>query len=229
MTGMESPGNAARVVDRFYTRWAGAYDLLASAAPGIGAVRKRAVGALALDPGDTVAEMGCGTGANLPYLRAAVGPDGTVIGVDLAGGALARARSRVDRSGWGNVDLLRGDATRPPLPEADAVLATFVVGMFDKPGRAVDRWCDLLAPGGRIALLNARRSRHPAAAPANLAFRGVVRLGAPGKRLARGSPARDLERSVGTAQEALRARCGGFRQAPLAGGFLTLASGRIRE
>jgi len=226
---MESPGAAARVVDRFYTRWAGPYDLLASAAPGIGRVRKRSVDALALDPGDTVVEMGCGTGANLPYLRNAVGSDGSVIGIDLASGALDRARSRDDRAGWGSVTLVRGDATRPPLRRADALLATFVVGMFDDPETVVDRWCDLLGPGGRIALLNARRSDHPALAPLNLLFRGFVRLSAPGNRLATRSPARNLERSIATAQGALRARCDEFRREALAGGYLTLASGRVRE
>jgi ubiquinone/menaquinone biosynthesis C-methylase UbiE len=226
---MDSPGAERNAVDRFYTRWAGVYDLLASAAPGIGTVRRRAVDALAPDPGETVVEMGCGTGANLPYLREAVGPEGTVIGVDLAGGVLERARSRIDRAGWRNVHLVRGDATRPPLRGADALLATFVVGMFGEPDEVVDRWCDLLGPGGRIALLNARRSGHPLAVPLNLGFRGFVRLGAPGKRLARGSPARDLERSVGAAQGVLRARCGTFRRESLAGGYLTLASGRVGE
>jgi len=225
---MRSPG-VNNPVDRFYTRWAGVYDLLASAAPGIGAVRRRAVDALALAPGDTVIEMGCGTGANLPYLREAVGPEGAVIGVDLAGGALGRARSRIDRAGWENVALVCGDATRPALRKADALLATFVVGMFDDPGSVLDRWCGLLGPGGRIALLNARRSTHPAAAPLNLAFRGVVRLAAPGKRLSRDSPARDLEGSVTAAQGILETRCDVVDRVTLAGGYLTLASGRIKR
>jgi ubiquinone/menaquinone biosynthesis C-methylase UbiE len=226
---MEAAGAGGNAVDRFYTRWAGVYDLLASAAPGIGAVRQRSVDGLALDPGETVVEMGCGTGANLPYLRAAVGSRGRVVGVDLARGALDRARSRVDRAGWENVGIVRGDATHPPLEDADALLATFVVGMFEDPGSVIDRWCDLLGPGGRVALLNARRSDHPLAFPLNAAFRGFVRLGAPGNRLARGSPARDLERSIGAAQETLRARCGAFHRASLAGGYLTLASGRVEE
>jgi ubiquinone/menaquinone biosynthesis C-methylase UbiE len=223
---MGSPGVKGNAVDRFYTRWAGVYDLFASAAPGIGAVRRRAVDALGLAPGDTVVEMGCGTGANFPHLRDAVGPEGSVIGVDLAGGALDRARSRIDRGGWENVGLVCGDATRPALRRADALLATFVVGMFDDPGGVVDRWCDLLGPGGRITLLNARRSTHSAAAPLNLVFRGFVRLGAPGNRFGRGSPARDLERSVAAAQGRLETRCDRVDREGLAGGYLTLASGR---
>ncbi|MFB6296832.1 MAG: class I SAM-dependent methyltransferase, partial [Halobacteriales archaeon] len=131
-------------VDRFYSRWAGAYDLLASRAPGIAAVRERSADALALDAGDTVVEMGCGTGVNLPYLRERVGSGGRVVGVDLAAGVLARADRRITRAGWANVSVLRGDARRPPVERADAVLATFVVGMFDDPAAAVERWCDLL-------------------------------------------------------------------------------------
>ena len=95
------------------------------------------------------------------------------------------------------------------------------------PAAAVDRWCDLLPEGGRIALLNATPSDHPAARPLNLAFRGFVRAGAPGKRLAHDSPARDLERKVREARVALEARCGDVRRTSLVGGYLTLASGRI--
>ena len=222
------PGNAGEsAVGRFYTRWAGVYDLFASAAPGISRARRRGVDALGVDPGETVAEMGCGTGANLPHLRESVGSTGTVVGVDLARGALARARSRIERAGRENVDVVRGDATRPPLGRVDALLATFVVGMFDDPAAVVGRWCDVVDPGGRVVLLNATRSDHPAAIPLNLGFRAFVRLGAPGRRFARGSPAGDLERSVTRAQEALRDRCGWFRRESLLGGYLTLAVGEI--
>jgi len=79
----------------FYGRWARVYDWVATA-PGVESWRTRAVGALDLDPGDTVVEMGCGTGANVPHLREAVGPEGRVVGVDLTRGMLRRARERVD-------------------------------------------------------------------------------------------------------------------------------------
>lgn len=42
--------------------------------------RRRAVAALGLKPGDSVLEIGAGTGRNFPYLVDAVGPSGTVIG-----------------------------------------------------------------------------------------------------------------------------------------------------
>ncbi|MFB6296833.1 MAG: alkanonic acid methyltransferase, partial [Halobacteriales archaeon] len=79
----------------------------------------------------------------------------------------------------------------------------------------------------RVALLNATRSDRPLVRPLNLAFRGFVRAGAPGNRLARRSPARDLERKVQEAQDALAGRCEAFRRESLAGGYLSLAGGRV--
>lgn len=176
---MESAATGVSAVDRFYTRWAGVYDLFASAAPGISGARRQSVDALGVTPGDTVVEMGCGTGANLPYLREAIGSAGGVVGVDLADGALARARLRIERADWENVDAVRGDATRPPTARVDALLATFVVGMFDDPAAVVDGWCDRLAPGGRVAMLNAARSDRRVGAPVNLALDAVTALSTP--------------------------------------------------
>jgi len=196
----------------FYGRWARVYDWVATA-PGVESWRSRAVASLALDPGDTVVEMGCGTGANVPYLREAVGPEGRVVGIDLTRGMLRRAGERVDREGWDDVNLVQADATRPPVSgPVDAVLATFVVGMFPDPRPAVDAWVDLLGPGGRVALLNAGRSDRTVARPLNLGFRAFVRAAAPGDRGV--SPTRSLERRVAAARDQVRARCGptGFEE-----------------
>jgi SAM-dependent methyltransferase len=121
--------------------------------------------------------MGCGTGANLPYLRERVGPDGCVIGVDITRQLLDRARDRVD--GHDNVAVVRGDATVPPIARADAVLATFVCGLFSDPAAVVDRWCDLVGPGGRVAVLDATASDDARGRPFNPLFRAFVAAGAP--------------------------------------------------
>ncbi|PSP70407.1 alkanonic acid methyltransferase [Halobacteriales archaeon QH_8_67_27] len=211
----------------FYGRWARAYDWLATA-PGVDSWRERAVDALALDPGDTVVEMGCGTGANVSHLRERVGAEGTVVGVDLTRGMLRRAGERVDRAGRENVHLVHADARRPPIDgPVDAVLATFVVGMFLDTRPVVERWIDTLAPGGRIALLNAGRSDRRAAAPFNLGFRAFVRAAAPGD--GRVSPTVSLERRVTTARDAVYENCSehGFETFGL--GYLGLAWGERPE
>src|ERR1700755_3041391 len=77
--------------------------------------RRKAVAALGLKSGDTVLEIGAGTGRNFPYLVEAVGPSGTVIGVDASPGMLAEARKLIERRGWSNVQLLHQDATQLDL------------------------------------------------------------------------------------------------------------------
>ncbi|MFC6769815.1 class I SAM-dependent methyltransferase, partial [Natrinema soli] len=105
-TGSES-------AQEFYGRWARLYDLIARRTPGIARLRERAAVACRLEPGDTVVEMGCGTGANLPFLRERVGPEGTVIGIDFTRPVLERARAAT--AAYDNVHVLQGDATRPPV------------------------------------------------------------------------------------------------------------------
>src|ERR1700710_534186 len=82
--------------------------------------RRRAVAALGLKPGDTVLEIGAGTGRNFPYLVEAVGPSGTVIGIDASPGMLAEAHKLIERRGWSNVQLLQQDAAQLEAdPEGD--------------------------------------------------------------------------------------------------------------
>jgi ubiquinone/menaquinone biosynthesis C-methylase UbiE len=162
----------------------------------------------------------------VPFLREAVGSDGRVVGVDVTREMLDRARGHADRTGP-SVDYVQADATRPPVIRADAVLATFVVGIFEDPARVVDEWCDLVGPGGRVALLNFQRSDRAAAAPLNLAFEGFVRLSAPGGRLSRSSQAAAFERRVQAAREALVERTERRRFETFGGGYLGVLAGTV--
>jgi len=183
----------------FYDRWANLYDLIASHAPLVGRYRRRVVDALRLDRGDTVVEIGCGTGANLPLLAREVGPTGTVIGIDRSQGVLERARRNA--RGYPQVEVLRADGTQLPIEgpavgengdganagaidDADAatidgVLATFVVGMLEEPATTVEEWIDLLSPDGHVALLHLRRSEHALAPLANPALSIATVLSTP--------------------------------------------------
>lgn len=230
-------GGADSRVSRFYDRWATPYDLLASHGPGLSRFRRRCVDALELAGGDTVVDMGAGSGANLQYLHDAVGPDGRVYCLDVSAGQLERAQRRAVEHDWKNVGVCRGDAARPPFEPGtdgdqlrpDAIVATFVVGMLDRPARVVDRWCDLVGADGRIGLLYARRSTRSAAAPLNGLCRLFVRLAAPNERFARESPVRSLEDRGRRATRALDARCDELRSESLAGGFLRLVAGRVTD
>lgn len=114
-------------VRRLYDRLAPAYDLGTLMFLPLGAqrLRERAVDLLDLRPGDTVVDLGCGTGANLPILARAVGGAGRVVGVDLSPGMLERARRRADRHRLTQVTLVQGDMRTVRLPvRTSGVLAT---------------------------------------------------------------------------------------------------------
>ncbi|OIB58661.1 class I SAM-dependent methyltransferase [Natrialba sp. SSL1] len=133
-TSQSRPGLESESAQEFYGRWARLYDLIARGTPGIARLRRRAAAACRLERGDTVVEMGCGTGANLPYLREQVGPEGTVIGVDFTRPVLERARAMVADRGYENVHVVRGDATEPPF----AAAADVEVGSSISAGSGTD-------------------------------------------------------------------------------------------
>lgn len=219
----------------FYTRWARLYDLLATHGPGVRALRERAVQRLAPRPGDTVVDLGCGTGATLPLLREAVGPDGRVVGIDFAPGPARVASERA--SEWSNVHVLRGDATQPPLsalssslsPDSpDAILASFVVGMLADPGAVVRRWADLVGSDGRLALLDLARSTGLPGRLLNPGFALATRLSAPpGTAERHGSPTRVLDERVAEAHWTLFEVCADVERSTHALGFVRLSGGRV--
>lgn len=212
----------------FYGRWAGLYDLLARRTPGIVSLRRRAADALRLEAGDTVVEMGCGTGANLPFLREEVGPEGTVVGIDFTGPVLERARDLTAE--YDNVHVVRGDATTPPIDEdVDAVLATFVVGMLADPAGAVDDWCDLVGTDGHVVLVNAARSDAWYAPPVNAVFRAVVVCSTPPTLQFRyeTDPHRRLDERVEAAHGRLRERSAAIAHETRVFGVVRLTGGRI--
>jgi ubiquinone/menaquinone biosynthesis C-methylase UbiE len=228
----------------FYGRWARLYDVIARF-PGVGAWREAAADSLALEPGNTVVEMGCGTGANLPYLRERVGTRGRVIGVDLTAGMLAVARKRIERRDWENVHLIRADAVRPPIPKSvenaesepsgvesaavDAVLASFVSGMFEEPTPVIDRWCSLLGSGGRICLFDATRSTDRRALALDLAFRAFVVASTPPTWKLRYDepPWKPLETRVEAAHDAVKRNCVDHGTDRYALGFVRLVCGTV--
>lgn len=159
-------GSSVDSVRALYDRWAGLYDwnpVLDLVRP----ARERAVAAMELAPGDTVVDMGTGTGANLRFLREAVGPDGRVIGIDISPRMLRRARHLVDAEGWENVTLVEGDIRDPPLDgPVDGIVSAFVVVMYADPEQLVAEWSRYL-DAGVMANLYAGRSTHRSASIVN--------------------------------------------------------------
>lgn len=119
-------------------------------------LRRAAVSRLALRPGDRALDLGCGTGLSLPLLRAAVGDEGGVYGVELSPDMLARARRRVEEAGWRNVRLYEANAETFELPEAvQGILCFYTHDILLSP-IALPRAVGLLVPGGRVVAVGGK-------------------------------------------------------------------------
>jgi SAM-dependent methyltransferase len=112
-----------------------------------------AVAELGLLPGQTAVDLGCGTGRALPHLRAAVGPGGTVLGLDLTPEMLATAR-RHGRAAAAT--LVLADARRLPLRDGgvDAVFAAGLLPHLPDPDAGMTGIARVTRPGGRLCLFH---------------------------------------------------------------------------
>jgi len=123
-------------------------------------IRNRAVRLLALQRGQRVLEVGCGTGRNFEFLQAAIGPEGHIYGVDLSAEMLARCRALCIRRGWGNVTLARADALSYMVPDRpNAVLFSLSYGTMLHRVRILEHVWSQLAAGGRLVIMEAKLMR----------------------------------------------------------------------
>ncbi|MFP4590489.1 MAG: methyltransferase domain-containing protein [Halobacteriales archaeon] len=213
---------ADRTVVDAYDRWARPYAALSANAPLLARFRRRAVEALALDEGDVAVDVGCGPGDNLAHLARAVGPDGTVVGVDASAGML-RAAARRDLA---PVQLVRGDAASPPVAgPIDGVLSTFVVTLFEDPGAVVDAWWSRLGPGGHLALLNLAPARGTLARALNLGLAAGLALSTPTREALDRPLLVELDRRVTAAHRSLADRAVRVHHHEAFGGAVRIAVG----
>jgi ubiquinone/menaquinone biosynthesis C-methylase UbiE len=164
MAGVEPVARPVTAARSGYDRVAAVYDLAED--PFERRARRQALALLAIRPGERVLEIGPGTGHALVALASAGGPAGQVIGVDLSGRMLGRARQRAARAGCRDrVSLAQGDAHRLPLA-AGAVDAVFMSFVLELIGTAqipvVLAECHrVLAPGGRLGLVSLQLTQPP--------------------------------------------------------------------
>jgi SAM-dependent methyltransferase len=198
--GKRTPGPDRDAALAQYRRRAGVYDLeLALFEP----IRHKAIARLALQPGDVVLDVGCGTGLSLPLLRKGVGAKGRIVGIEQSPEMIQNARQRLAQARWRNVTLLCSPVENASIPEkADAALFHFTHDILRRP-EAVDHVLAHLKPGARIVASGLKWTRGWAMA-ANLlvlpaALRSVTSLEGlrePWNRLARRAGPLEVETTL---------------------------------
>ncbi|WP_051579710.1 class I SAM-dependent methyltransferase [Pseudonocardia acaciae] len=135
---------------------------------------------LDLRKGHSVLDLGCGSGAALPTLSAAVGPSGRVVGIDYSPRMLARADAVLRERGIQNVELRRADATRVALEPAsfDAAYACASISAMPDIPAALTTVRRALRPGGRLFVFDMRLVPRGWSTPLIWLIQGIYRVSA---------------------------------------------------
>lgn len=110
-------------------------------------------------PGDTVVDLGCGFGDSAQELAALVGPQGAVLGVDVAPRFIEAATQEAADAGIANLSFAVADVQLDPLPGGpfDLAFSRFGTMFFANPVAALRNVRRSLKPGGRLCMVVWRR------------------------------------------------------------------------
>jgi arsenite methyltransferase len=105
-------------------------------------------------PGETVVDLGSGSGMDTFIAALSVGPRGKVIGVDMTDEQRAKAERLRDRDGFLNVTYVKGYIEQAPLPDglADLVISNGVINLATDKSKVFGEVRRLLKSGGRFAI-----------------------------------------------------------------------------
>jgi SAM-dependent methyltransferase len=107
-----------------------------------------------LKPGEVVLDLGSGGGLDVLLAAQRVGAEGYVYGLDMTDEMLAVARRNAQKSGATNVEFLKGDIERIPVPNAsvDVILSNCVINLSPDKAQVLLEAFRVLRPGGRLAV-----------------------------------------------------------------------------
>jgi arsenite methyltransferase len=105
-------------------------------------------------PGDTVLDIGSGSGTDALIAAALVGPAGRVIGLDLTEAMRGKLRANAAAAGARHLEVMAGNAEALPLPPAsvDVVTSNGVFNLVPDKVRAIREVARALRAGGRLQL-----------------------------------------------------------------------------
>ncbi|MFZ8921675.1 MAG: class I SAM-dependent methyltransferase [Nitrosopumilaceae archaeon] len=149
-----------------YRKYADSYDLAVKfyqlLGLKIGKYRKITVDALELAKGDTVVELGCGTGLNFSLVLDAIGSEGKLIGVDITDKMLDQARIRIKENRWNNVELVQSDSTDYDFPnELDGIFTTGAIQYSPQYDKIIKDGYEALKTGKKFVVFDFKMPQGP--------------------------------------------------------------------
>jgi SAM-dependent methyltransferase len=107
-----------------------------------------------LNAGETVLDLGSGGGIDVLLSAKRVGPTGKAYGLDMTDEMLALANENKRRAGAKNVEFLKGEIERIPLPDAsvDVIISNCVINLSGDKRKVLAEAFRVLKPGGRFAV-----------------------------------------------------------------------------
>jgi ubiquinone/menaquinone biosynthesis C-methylase UbiE len=108
----------------------------------------------AIQPGDTILDLGCGAGIDSILAAHRTGPSGRVIALDFLPEMLARTDQAATEAGLSNIETLEGELEAIPLPDrsVDHIISNGVVNLAPRKRRVLAECARVLVPGGKLSL-----------------------------------------------------------------------------
>lgn len=113
---------------------------------------ERLLHSVGIQPGQRVVDLGCGTGASLPWFSRAVGPGGEVLGLDASAGQLDVARQHCEDLGIENVTFVKADVYETGLEPVhfDVAHCRLLLCHLQKPQDCIQEMARIVKPGGIV-------------------------------------------------------------------------------